>query len=88
MSRDSDHEEAVEAFLDAFRVAVADDDMPDDYRTMVTAYLEAIDAQRQAASPNRVVLRECLRSLRSIAESLAGSGVLVGLAELAQKLHF
>lgn len=79
---------AVDAFVAEFRRVLDDPSMPADQGPVARAYVQAVEAQLALPEPNDTIVREGLRSLRSIAENLAASGIFVGLVELAHHIHF
>ncbi|HSH59889.1 MAG TPA: hypothetical protein VK988_09675 [Acidimicrobiales bacterium] len=78
--------QAVSQFLAELRTALATAPMADEERATANADIVSVEAQLASPRPNEAVVREGLRSLRSVAENLVASGAFVGLTELAQRL--
>ncbi len=58
----------------------------DEDRAAANADIACVEAQLASPRPNEAVVREGLRSLRSVAENLVASGAFQGLLELVQRL--
>lgn len=84
----SDQRPAIADFLDAFRQTLDDPKVPTPEHEQIAASIATVDAQLAAPEPSETIVRESLRTLRSIAENLAASGLWVGLLDLAQRIHF
>lgn len=84
----SDDRAAIEGFLDAFRKALGDPQMPADRARAATGRIQAVSAELDLPEPDSGIVREGLRSLRAMAENLAASGIFVGLVDLAQHIRF
>ncbi|HSH59142.1 MAG TPA: hypothetical protein VK988_05765, partial [Acidimicrobiales bacterium] len=78
--------EAVTQFLAELRTALASAAVEDEDRAAANADISCVEAQLASPRPNAAVIREGLRSLRSVAENLVASGAFQGLLELAQRL--
>jgi hypothetical protein len=61
--------------------------LDDDDRAAAEADLAAVDAQLASPRSNEGVLREALRTLRALAEGVAGNAAFAGLVELSRHLH-
>jgi predicted transcriptional regulator len=78
--------EAVTQFLAELRTALASAAVEVEDRAAANADIACVEAQLASPRPNAAVIREGLRSLRSVAENLVASGAFQGLLELAQRL--
>jgi hypothetical protein len=64
----------------------AHEDPESDPARVAAARAGAIEAELDLPSPDRRILREVTRSVRSIVEGMAGSGAWAGVAEIAAQL--
>jgi hypothetical protein len=87
MSIESERD-AIEAFIDAFRAALSDPNMPTDLRKEATVRINTVAGELGLPKPNEGIVRQGLHSLRAIAENLAASGLFVELVNLAHRIHF
>ena len=78
--------EQITQFLAEVRTALATAELEDEDRAAANADVASVEAQLASPRPNEAVVREGLRSLRSVAENLVASGAFAGLVELAQRL--
>jgi DNA-directed RNA polymerase sigma subunit (sigma70/sigma32) len=78
---------AIDEFIEAFRRAIDEDEMPDADRRRALAAIAAVQPQLELDEPNETMVKEGLRTLRSIAENLAASGLFLGLVELAKHVR-
>lgn len=78
--------EVVSQFLDELRAVLASAAVNDEDRAAANADIASVKAQLASPRPNAAVIREGLRSLRSVAENLVASGAFLGLLELAHRL--
>ena len=72
-------------YLQAFGAML--DQFPAKVRDVATASVATADAQLAALRPDRAVLGQALRTLRSIAEGMAGNAAFQALIELGRHLH-
>jgi hypothetical protein len=56
-------------------------DLEDEHRRSLTADLATVDAQLASPQPNDGALREALRTLRAVAEGVAGNAAFAGLVD-------
>lgn len=80
------HRDDIARFVTALRAALADARVGSGVRAEGEASLVAVEAQLALDRPNPGLLREGLRSLRTIAENLIASGIWVGGAEVLGQL--
>lgn len=78
--------QVVSQFLDELRAVLASAAVNDEDRAAANADIASVKAQLASPRPNAAVIREGLRSLRSVAENLVASGAFLGLLELAHRL--
>lgn len=78
--------EGIKQFLTELRNVLATATVEDEDRAAANADIASVEAQLASPRPNEAVMREGLRSLRSVAENLVASGAFMGLLELAQRL--
>lgn len=78
--------EGITQFLTEFRNVLATATLGDEDRAAANADIASVEAQLASPHPNEAMVREGLRSLRSVAENLVASGAFMGLLELAQRL--
>jgi len=78
--------EVVTQFLTELRDALATAAVEDEDRAAANADIASVAAQLASPRPNAAVIREGLRSLRSVTENLVASGAFMALLELAQRL--
>ncbi len=74
------------AVLAELRTVLASAAVEDEDRAAANADIACVEAQLASPRPNEAVVREGLRSLRSVAENLVASGAFQGLLELVQRL--
>lgn len=74
-------------FMSQFAVALAAQPVDDDVAKDALAELATMEAQLGRVKPNRRVLAESIATLRSIAESFAGSAAFAGVAALGSQLN-
>jgi DNA-binding transcriptional MocR family regulator len=78
--------EGITQFLTELRNVLAAATVEEEDRAAANADIASVEAQLTSPRPNEAVVREGLRSLRSVAENLVASGAFMGLLELAQRL--
>ena len=80
---------ALERFISAYQTAQDSGELdqldPED-RAEMAAEVETLESQRRSPRPKRVIVREALRSIRSIVEQAAGGAIGGGLVLAAQDL--
>jgi hypothetical protein len=82
---------AIREFIERFREQLSDLPLSAEQLEDVSADLETAEAQLESKRPRPAILRAAVESLREVAinaaGSAAGSGIFVGLTELAQHIH-
>lgn len=78
--------EQITRFLAELRTALATAAVEDEDRAAANADNTSVEVQLASPRPNEAVVREGLRSLRSVVENLVASGAFQGLLELVQRL--
>ncbi len=78
--------ETITQFLAELRTVLASAAVEEDDLAAAHADIASVEAQLASPRPNAALIREGLRSLRSVAENLVASGAFLGLLELAQRL--
>ena len=78
---------AIEAFLRELRRELSRLPLPPTQLEIVTADLDAAEAQLRSPAPRSDLLRGTVSALREVALGVAGSGAFAGLVELAQRIH-
>jgi hypothetical protein len=73
----------VAAFVAELRRLLPEFELEEPERVAIEADLVGVEAQLESPRPNEGILREGLRSLRSLAEGVAGNAAFAGLVELA-----
>jgi hypothetical protein len=74
--------------IDAIRGLVGMTEVDAENGHQIEADLATIEAQLRSPNPKHIVLRESVRSLRSIAENLVASGIWVAIPEVLHKVSF
>ena len=72
---------AVSQLIRDLKTKLPDLRLPDDDERAVASDIATIEAQVLSPRPKIEVIRECLRSIRNIAEGTAGSMVAAGIIE-------
>lgn len=72
---------AIRSALTDIRRALSELNLDEQSRKDLEADLATVDAQLVSSRPNRVVVDKCMRSVKSVIESAAGSVVATGLLE-------
>lgn len=80
-----DQREDIVTFADEFKRVL--DCLDAENRAIAEANLLGLEAQMGLPAPNEGIVRESLRTLRSIVEGVAGNAAFVGLVELAHRLQ-
>lgn len=71
--------EAVRGIVEELKARIDEAKLEGDDRVQINSDLACIDSQLAAPKPNVEVVRECLRSTRSILEGVAGSALFQGI---------
>lgn len=77
---------AVSQMIQDLKARLPDLRLKDDERLAVESHIATIEAQASSPRPKIEVIRECLRSIRSVAEGTTGSMVAAGIIEAIAKL--
>jgi hypothetical protein len=75
----------LEAIVQAFRQAVGE--LSGEVRALAEAHLKTVQAQLASPRPNERILREALRTMRSVAEGAAGSATFAVIVEMFKHLR-
>ncbi len=78
--------ELLEEFLAEFRKALEDKDFPKAARDEARVNLDTVEGQLSLQRPNKAIVHEGLKSLRSITENLAASGLFIPLVALCHAI--